>query len=152
MKQMQPRSLRFMTEAGLIGGMYAALCLLLAPISYGAVQVLNQVPGWTLGKLWAVSGYMLLIFMPGKMFFAGMLSKRNYDAALVRLLELKQILPEENSSAVSSKLAQSGEISFEHIAFTYPGGKKVFDGGKKVIDSGIDGGKSLLDSATKLFK
>ena len=39
MKQMQPRSLRFMTEAGLIGGMYAALCLLLAPISYGAVQV-----------------------------------------------------------------------------------------------------------------
>jgi len=34
----------------------------------------------------------------------------------------------------------------------FEGGKKVLDGGKKVIDSGIDGGKSLLDSATKLFK
>jgi ABC-type multidrug transport system fused ATPase/permease subunit len=119
---------------------------------YGAVQVLNQVPGWTLGKLWAVSGYMLLIFMPGKMFFAGMLSKRNYDAALVRLLELKQILPEENSSAVSSKLAQSGEISFEHIAFTYPGGKKVFEDFSLTVADGehlgiygpSGGGKSTL--------
>ena len=29
----------FLAQAGLIGGMYAALCLLFAPISYGAVQV-----------------------------------------------------------------------------------------------------------------
>ncbi len=39
MKKTKSRSLRFLTEAGLIGGMYAALCLLLAPISYGALQV-----------------------------------------------------------------------------------------------------------------
>lgn len=39
MEQKGRRSLRFLTEAGLIGGMYAALCLVLAPISYGAVQV-----------------------------------------------------------------------------------------------------------------
>lgn len=39
MEQKGRRSLRFLTEAGVIGGMYAALCLLLAPISYGALQV-----------------------------------------------------------------------------------------------------------------
>ena len=39
MKQANRASLRFITEAGVIGGMYAALCLLLAPISYGALQV-----------------------------------------------------------------------------------------------------------------
>lgn len=39
MQQKGRRPLRFLTEAGLIGGMYAALCLVLAPISYGAVQV-----------------------------------------------------------------------------------------------------------------
>ena len=39
MKKTNRSSLRFLTEAGVIGGMYAALCLLLAPISYGAVQV-----------------------------------------------------------------------------------------------------------------
>lgn len=33
------RPLRFLTQAGLIGGMYAALCLALAPISYGPLQV-----------------------------------------------------------------------------------------------------------------
>ena len=39
MEQKGHRSLRFVTEAGVIGGMYAALCLLLAPVSYGALQV-----------------------------------------------------------------------------------------------------------------
>lgn len=32
-------SLLFLAEAGLIGGMYAALCLLLSAISYGPIQV-----------------------------------------------------------------------------------------------------------------
>lgn len=39
MQQTKRRSLRFLAEAGLIGGMYAALCLVFAPISYGAIQV-----------------------------------------------------------------------------------------------------------------
>lgn len=33
------KPLLFLAQAGLIGGMYAALCILLAPISYGPVQV-----------------------------------------------------------------------------------------------------------------
>lgn len=39
MKSNENRPLRYLTEAGIIGGMYAALCLIFAPISYGAVQV-----------------------------------------------------------------------------------------------------------------
>lgn len=39
MKNNGTRPLRYLTEAGIIGGMYAALCLVFAPISYGAVQV-----------------------------------------------------------------------------------------------------------------
>ncbi len=39
MKTKQKRSLRYLVEAGIIGGVYATLCLVFAPISYGAVQV-----------------------------------------------------------------------------------------------------------------
>lgn len=39
MKNNGTRSLRYLSEAGIIGGMYAALCLVFAPISYGAIQV-----------------------------------------------------------------------------------------------------------------
>ncbi|MBO5798010.1 MAG: QueT transporter family protein [Clostridia bacterium] len=35
----QKRTPIFLAEAGLIGGAYAALCLILAPISYGPLQV-----------------------------------------------------------------------------------------------------------------
>ena len=73
MKQKQQRSLRYLTEAGLIGGMYAALCLVFAPISYGAIQVRvaeiltilpvftpAAIPGLTVGclvaNLWSSAG------------------------------------------------------------------------------------------------
>ena len=63
---MKRSNVRFLTEAGLIGGMYTALCLLLAPFSYGPMQVRlaealtvlpaltpAAVPGLTLGCLLA---------------------------------------------------------------------------------------------------
>lgn len=120
---------------------------------YGALQVLDRAPDWTLGKLWAVSGYMLLIFMPGKMFFAGLLAKRNSDAALARLLELKTMLPEEsNVKGKINKRASGGSVEFDNISFAYPGGKKVFnnfslslaDGEHIGICGPSGGGKSTL--------
>ena len=47
---------------------------------------------------------------------------------------------------------EAGEILKSGFSAGVDGGKKVFDGGKKVINGGIDGGKSLFKSATKLFK
>ncbi|MBE6758237.1 MAG: QueT transporter family protein [Ruminococcaceae bacterium] len=39
METTKKRPLRYLTEAGIVGGMYAALCLVFAPISYGVIQV-----------------------------------------------------------------------------------------------------------------
>ena len=47
---------------------------------------------------------------------------------------------------------EAGEIFKSGFSAGVDGGKKVFDGGKKVIDDGINSGKGLLNSATKLFK
>jgi ABC-type multidrug transport system fused ATPase/permease subunit len=118
---------------------------------YGAAQVLNK--NWTLGELWAVSGYMLLIFSPGKMLFSGVLSKRNSDAAMARLLELKRMLPENcNENAACKTKAASGSVSFDRISFAYPGSRSVFNGFSLEIKDGehigiygpSGGGKSTL--------
>ncbi len=120
-------------------------------LCYGAAKVLDR--SWTLGELWAVSAYMLLIFSPGKMLFSGILAKRNSDAAMSRLLELKRMLPERTGdSAGSRKKAASGNICFDKISFAYPGGRNVFhefsleisDGEHVGIYGPSGGGKSTL--------
>ena len=118
---------------------------------FGAAKVLDG--EWKLGELWAVSGYMLLVFAYGKMFFSGLLSKRNSDAAVSRLMELGRMLPETVlDTPESRKLADNGEIAFEDISFSYPGGKEVFrnfslrvaDGEHLGIYGPSGGGKSTL--------
>lgn len=118
---------------------------------YGACKVLDG--SWTLGNLWAVSGYMLLIFTPGKMFFTGLLTKRNSDAALSRLLELQRMLPERHLNTPESRnKAATGAIEFDRISFAYPGGRDVFkdysltiaDGEHLGIYGPSGGGKSTL--------
>ncbi|MBE6398987.1 MAG: ABC transporter ATP-binding protein [Lentisphaerae bacterium] len=118
---------------------------------YGACRVLDG--SWTLGNLWAVSGYMLLIFTPGKAFFTGLLTKRNSDAALHRLLELQRMLPEKHPNTPESRIkAASGAVTFDGISFAYPGGREVFkdysltiaDGEHLGIYGPSGGGKSTL--------
>ncbi len=119
--------------------------------SYGAWKVLEK--SWTLGDLWAVSGYLLLIFSPGKLFFTGLLNKRNSDAAIARLIELRKMLPEESSVGERKVTAVPGnEIDFDGISFAYPGGRKVFEKFSLSVASGehigivgpSGGGKSTL--------
>ena len=94
--------------------------------SYGAWMVVEK--RWTLGDLWAISGYLLLIFSPGKLFFTGLLNKRNSDAAVARLIELRKMLPEVSSSGELkiTEIADNG-IDFDGITFAYPGSRKVFE-------------------------
>ena len=118
---------------------------------FGAAKVLDRT--WTLGDLWAVSGYMLLVFAPGKMFFTGLLSKRNSDAAAARLSELSRMLPEAVLDTPESRNpAAGGEVAFDRISFAYPGGREIFhdfsltvaDGEHLGICGPSGGGKSTL--------
>ncbi len=82
---------------------------------------------WTLGDLWAFTGYLLLVFHPARsgcmLFIRALLA----IAAANRLNELLVMEPEEGkgSGVIPGRLR--GEIEFRSVDFAYPGAERILN-------------------------
>jgi ATP-binding cassette, subfamily B, bacterial MsbA len=84
---------------------------------YGASQVISQ--QLTIGELLAFSVYLGLLLQPAQ-FFAGLnVTLQHAFAAIDRVLELLDLMPEDDDETKIRVGKIEGKVTFEHVAFSY---------------------------------
>jgi ABC-type multidrug transport system fused ATPase/permease subunit len=89
----------------------------------GAFWVVNG--QWTLGSLLAYLAYIAYVFGPARFLASANLQLQEAWAALQRVNDLFNLVPEENPEAGKGVDRLSGEIEFRNVSFAYNGSPPV---------------------------
>ncbi len=116
----------------------------------GAYLVVRE--EWTLGFLWAVQGYLMMVMTPVRSLAVLGMQLQQGRAAAARLKQLFGILPEENLDSGRETAHLEGRVDFYGVEFSFDGGNSCLkdvnlhiNPGEHVVLMGLSGGgKSTL--------
>jgi ABC-type bacteriocin/lantibiotic exporter with double-glycine peptidase domain len=92
-------------------------------LAVGAVWVING--QWTLGSLLAYQAYITYVFGPAQLLASTNLQLQEARAALERVNDLFDIVPEDNSGVGRQVRRLNGDIEFRNVTFGYHGSDPV---------------------------
>jgi ABC-type bacteriocin/lantibiotic exporter with double-glycine peptidase domain len=95
----------------------------LTVLAVGAVWVING--QWTLGSLLAYQAYITYVFGPAQLLASTNLQLQEARAALERVNDLFDIVPEDNSGVGKQVRRLNGDIGFKNVTFGYHGSDPV---------------------------
>ena len=114
---------------------------------------------WSLGSLLAFVAYLAYVFGPAQFLASANLQLQNARAALERVSDLYEIVPEENMGDGKTVERLTGEIEFKNVSFAYNEREPVLNNvsfhirpGERVAIVGLSGvGKTTLLSLILRF-
>ncbi len=92
-------------------------------LAVGAVWIING--QWTLGSLLAYQAYIAYVFGPAQFLASANLQLQEARAALERVNDLFDIVPEDNPGVGKKVKRLKGDIEFRNVTFAYNGSEPV---------------------------